>query len=117
MSQIILYDDSNTKFSFHFLFICAPFPSLFSFISNLVFNSFPDNVVCYLLICVYLLYRQDDENSKEKDIDAVLQYHQNMQEKVADEMVRMAQSLKHTSMMANNIIQQDNKVTLIIMIR
>lgn len=33
-----------------------------------------------------------------------------MQEKIADDMVKMAQSLKHTSMMANNIIQQDNKV-------
>lgn len=61
---------------------------------------------------VFSVTRQGDDNSKEKEnIDAVLQYHQNMQEKIADEMVKMAQSLKHTSMMANNIIQQDNKVS------
>ena len=33
-----------------------------------------------------------------------------MQENIADEMVKMAQSLKHTSMVASNIIKQDNKV-------
>lgn len=64
--------------------------------------------ILYLWISVY--FRQGDDSNKEKDIDAVLHYHQNMQEKIADDMVKMAQSLKHTSMMANNIIQQDNKV-------
>lgn len=43
-------------------------------------------------------------------IDTVLQYHQNMQENIAEEMIKMAQNLKHTSVMASNIIKEDNKV-------
>ncbi|KAK3736162.1 hypothetical protein QZH41_015558 [Actinostola sp. cb2023] len=58
---------------------------------------------------IYFLQGDDNNKEKEKSIDEVLQYHQNMQEKIADEMVNMARSLKHTSMMANNIILQDNK--------
>ena len=54
-----------------------------------------------------------DQGSKQEDVDAVLQHHQNMQEKIADEMVKMAQSLKHTSMVASNIIKEDNKVCFI----
>ena len=33
-----------------------------------------------------------------------------MQENIAEEMIRMAQSLKHTSLMAGNIIKEDSKV-------
>jgi len=47
--------------------------------------------------------------TKDESIDTVLQYHQNMQEKIADEMIKMAQNLKHTSVMASNIIKEDNK--------
>ncbi|CAN0326478.1 unnamed protein product [Lampetra planeri] len=43
------------------------------------------------------------------DIDAVLQHHNNMQEKLADEMLLLARNLKNTSLIAHNIIQQDNK--------
>ena len=39
-----------------------------------------------------------------------------MQEKIADEMVRMAQSLKHTSQMASNIIKEDNKVFILLLL-
>ncbi|XP_031564371.1 vesicle transport protein USE1-like isoform X2 [Actinia tenebrosa] len=55
--------------------------------------------------------RPGEESTKEDEesIDSVLQYHQNMQEKIAEDMVRMAQSLKHTSMMASNIIKKDHK--------
>ncbi|EDO37586.1 predicted protein [Nematostella vectensis] len=51
-----------------------------------------------------------DNEGKEESIDAVLQYHQNMQEKIAEEMVLMAQNMKHTSMMAQNIIHKDKQV-------
>ena len=44
----------------------------------------------------------------------MLQYHQNMQEKIADEMIKMAQNLKHTSVMASNIIKEDNKVNSLV---
>ena len=37
-----------------------------------------------------------------------------MQEKIADEMIKMAQNLKHTSVMASNIIKEDNKVNSLV---
>ena len=53
-----------------------------------------------------------DKKGDEKDesIDTVLKYHQNMQENIAEEMIKMAQNLKHTSVMASNLIKEDNKV-------
>ncbi|XP_067039318.1 vesicle transport protein USE1-like [Acropora muricata] len=48
-------------------------------------------------------------DTNDDSIDTVLQYHQNMQENIAEEMIKMAQNLKHTSIMANNIIKEDNK--------
>jgi SNARE protein 1 len=43
----------------------------------------------------------------------VLEHHQNMQEKIAEEMIQMAQNLKHNSLVASNILKKDNKVRLI----
>lgn len=51
-------------------------------------------------------------DTNDDSIDTVLQYHQNMQENIAEEMIKMAQNLKHTSIMASNIIKEDNKVGL-----
>ena len=34
-----------------------------------------------------------------------------MQEKIAEEMIQMAQNLKHNSIVASNIIKKDNKVS------
>ncbi|CAH3170769.1 unnamed protein product [Porites lobata] len=48
-------------------------------------------------------------DANDESIDSVLQYHQNLQENIADEMIKMAQHIKHTSVMASNIIKQDNK--------
>lgn len=33
-----------------------------------------------------------------------------MQENIAEEMIKMAQNLKHSSVVASNIIKEDNKV-------
>ena len=49
-------------------------------------------------------------DTKDESIDTVLQYHQNMQDNIAEEMIKMAQNLRHTSVMASNIIKEDNKV-------
>lgn len=54
---------------------------------------------------------------KDESIDTVLQYHQNMQENIAEEMIKMAQSLKHSSVMASNIIKEDNKVRIAFIIK
>ncbi|CAH3157689.1 unnamed protein product [Porites evermanni] len=48
-------------------------------------------------------------DTNDESIDSVLQYHQNLQENIAEEMIKMAQHIKHTSVMASNIIQEDNK--------
>jgi hypothetical protein len=49
----------------------------------------------------------------EESLDTVLEHHQNMQEKIAEEMIQMAQNLKHNSLVASNILKKDNKVRLI----
>ena len=54
---------------------------------------------------------------KDESIDTVLQYHQNMQENIAEEMIKMAQSLKHSSVVASNIIKEDNKVRIAFIIK
>ena len=53
-------------------------------------------------------------DTKDESIDTVLQYHQNMQENIAEEMIKMAQNLKHSSVVASNIIKEDNKVRCVL---
>ena len=55
-------------------------------------------------------------DTKDDRIDTVLQYHQKMQENIAEEMIKMAKNLKHTSVMASNIIKKDNKVGVLFML-
>ncbi|XP_077989115.1 vesicle transport protein USE1-like [Glandiceps talaboti] len=43
------------------------------------------------------------------DLDTVLRHHQDTQEKLAEDMIRLAQSLKHNAIVAGNIINEDNK--------
>jgi len=62
-------------------------------------------------ICLYNRLTGDQKgDAKDESIDTVLQYHQNMQENIAEEMIKMAQNLKHSSVVARNIIKEDNKV-------
>ena len=61
--------------------------------------------------CLYNRLTEDKKGDlKDESIDTVLQYHQNMQENIAEEMIKMAQNLKHSSVVARNIIKEDNKV-------
>lgn len=55
---------------------------------------------------------QGDEATKE-NIDDILKHHHEAQEKIANEMIRMAQSMKHTSIVASNIIKTDKEVTVV----
>ncbi|XP_022096653.1 vesicle transport protein USE1-like [Acanthaster planci] len=54
------------------------------------------------------LHDPDDKASSD-DLDAVLQHHHNMQEKLAEEMLSLTRSLKHNTVAASNIIQEDNR--------
>lgn len=50
-----------------------------------------------------------DDHSTTEDLDAVLQHHRNLQEKLAEEMLSLTRNLKHNSVVASNIIKSDNK--------
>ena len=70
--------------------------------------------VGYLLLTTFFSWRltgNKKSDANDESIDSVLQYHQNLQENIAEEMIKMAQHIKHTSVMASNIIKEDNKVT------
>ncbi|XP_053615125.1 vesicle transport protein USE1 [Plodia interpunctella] len=48
-------------------------------------------------------------SSSQEDIDSLLKYHQNMQEKVAENMVMLTKSLKEQSQIASTIIRGDTE--------
>ncbi|XP_059060744.1 vesicle transport protein USE1 [Achroia grisella] len=50
-------------------------------------------------------------SSSQEDIDSILKYHQNMQEKVAENMVMLTKNLKEQSQIASTIIRGDTEVT------
>lgn len=50
------------------------------------------------------------------ELDAVLQHHQDMQEKLAEEMLSLARSLKNNTLAAQNVIKQDNQVECVTML-
>lgn len=50
-----------------------------------------------------------DERQSGTELDAILQHHNNLQEKLAEEMLNLARNLKNNSLVAQNIIKQDNQ--------
>ncbi|MBN3282451.1 USE1 protein, partial [Polyodon spathula] len=50
-----------------------------------------------------------DEKQSANELDTVLQHHHNIQEKLAEEMLSLARSLKNNSLAAQNVIKQDNQ--------
>ncbi|XP_008289113.1 vesicle transport protein USE1 isoform X1 [Stegastes partitus] len=50
-----------------------------------------------------------DERQSAAELDAVLQHHHNLQEKLAEDMLNLARNLKSNSLAAQNIIKQDNQ--------
>eukprot|EP00794_Sanderia_malayensis_P009978 gene9978-11001_t len=51
-----------------------------------------------------------EDHSTKEDIDEIIRQHHEKQEKVAEEMIKMAQNMKHTSLAASNIIKADKDV-------
>ncbi|NWS31874.1 USE1 protein, partial [Polioptila caerulea] len=72
-------------------------------------------VCSVLLLLLYTLKPCDpgcfesDEKQSAVELDAVLQHHQDMQEKLAEEMLSLARSLKNNTLAAQNVIKQDNQ--------
>lgn len=54
-----------------------------------------------------------NEKQSAVELDAVLQHHQDMQEKLAEEMLSLARSLKNNTLAAQNVIKQDNQVVCV----
>ncbi|XP_068958181.1 vesicle transport protein USE1 isoform X2 [Petaurus breviceps papuanus] len=50
-----------------------------------------------------------DEKQSAAELDAVLQHHHSVQEKLAEEMLSLARSLKNNTLAAQNVIKQDNQ--------
>lgn len=50
-----------------------------------------------------------NKNHTEKNIDDIIKQHHDMQEKVAEEMIRMAQSMKQNSLRSREIIKKDQQ--------
>ncbi|NXM16782.1 USE1 protein, partial [Ploceus nigricollis] len=70
--------------------------------------------VCSALQIVLLVFScleglTSDEKQSAVELDAVLQHHQDMQEKLAEEMLSLARSLKNNTLAAQNVIKQDNQ--------
>lgn len=54
--------------------------------------------------------RLGDEKQSAAELDLVLQQHQNLQEKLAEEMLGLARSLKTNTLAAQSVIKKDNQV-------
>ncbi|NXE95257.1 USE1 protein, partial [Menura novaehollandiae] len=71
--------------------------------------------VCSVLLLLCWCFRDcpgrlaSDEKQSAVELDAVLQHHQDMQEKLAEEMLSLARSLKNNTLAAQNVIKQDNQ--------
>ncbi|KAB5559051.1 hypothetical protein PHYPO_G00024400 [Pangasianodon hypophthalmus] len=50
-----------------------------------------------------------DECESAAELDAVLQHHHSLQEKLAEDMLNLARNLKNNTLAAQNIIKQDNQ--------
>ncbi|NWW86087.1 USE1 protein, partial [Rhynochetos jubatus] len=61
------------------------------------------------LLLVHRLGLASDEKQSAVELDAVLQHHQDVQEKLAEEMLSLARSLKNNTLAAQNVIKQDNQ--------
>ena len=46
------------------------------------------------------------------DLDILLKYHHNMQEKIADNMLVLARNMKEQSKLAGSIVRKDTEVLL-----
>lgn len=53
-----------------------------------------------------------EEKTTGEDLDALLKHHQATQEKVSEEMMLLARSLKEQSQLANQIIKKDVEVLM-----
>lgn len=71
----------------------------------------PLKVVVVLLLLSPSHSVRGGEGESAAELDAVLQHHHSVQEKLAEDMLNLARNLKNNTMAAQNIIKQDNQVS------
>lgn len=57
-----------------------------------------------------ILRHRTDAIRSAKDVDTELQHHENVHEQLTEEMLALTQTLKENTIMAGNIVREDNKV-------
>ena len=53
-----------------------------------------------------------DGDLQTEDVDAVIKFHNQQQEKLAEEMVHLARSMKENAKVASRIVKDDNRVCM-----
>ena len=53
----------------------------------------------------------DARSTPEEDVDTLLRHHNELQDKIAEEMLYYAHSLKENARAAGRIVQEDNRVS------
>ena len=64
----------------------------------------------FLYLAEGLRRRGGDGPQTDSDLDSILQHHQQLQEKLAEDMVSLARNMKDHAKAASNIVKDDNKV-------
>uniref|UniRef100_A0A671P7P3 Vesicle transport protein USE1 n=1 Tax=Sinocyclocheilus anshuiensis TaxID=1608454 RepID=A0A671P7P3_9TELE len=78
------------------------------FYVNVSLESTVFSYFCWFFSCIPV-----DERQSAAELDAILQHHHNLQEKLADDMLNLARNLKNNTLAAQNIIKQDNQYIII----
>ena len=68
--------------------------------------------ICYWIVGVDGL-RQRGGAQSESDLDSMIQYHHQVQEKIADDMVHLARTMKDHAQAASQIVKTDIQVTTV----
>ena len=63
---------------------------------------------------MFLYNRDKEEETTESNIDEIMKQHHDMQEKVAEEMILMTQSMKQTQLRSRDIIKKDKQVPIVV---
>ena len=92
---------------------CEKMGYLWTLTSNLSYKT-SNTIPTFTESVSVLRQRQKGGQDAEQDIDTVLRHHHQMQEKVAEEMVHLAKTMKENARTANRIVKDDTKVCHVI---
>lgn len=67
--------------------------------------------IYYVYIFIGLRHRSAQKSSDTGDLDQVIDYHENRQKQITDDMLILTKTLKEQSELANKIIKKDTEVS------